>query len=143
MPSVTSPDKQKDGNSSFSCLACCFTRNHEEGPSQGRSRRNDSFNLFPGNGWIWWSRPNKQRSKRTRGRRQSTDDLAKRAERAVSLVQMGEVSRARQALEGAQMAPGTLATLRDLTDPRKRPPVPSFVQDDPRIPATRAVRVGR
>ena len=59
-----------------------------------------------------------------RRRRQSTDDLAKRAERAVSLVQMGEVSRARQALEGAQMAPGTVATLRDLTDPRKRPPVP-------------------
>ena len=57
-------------------------------------------------------------------RRQSTDDSAKRVERAVSLAQMGEVTRARQALEGAQMALGTLATLRDLTDPRKRPPVP-------------------
>ena len=59
-----------------------------------------------------------------RRRRQSTDDSAKRAERAVSLAQMGEVTRARQPLEGAQMALGTLATLRDLTDPRKRPPVP-------------------
>ena len=68
-----------------------------------------------------------QQSSVRRRRRQSTDDLAKRAERAVTLVQMGEVSRARQALEGAQLAPGTLDTLRALTDPRKRPPVPREV----------------
>ena len=68
-----------------------------------------------------------QQSSVRRRRRHSTDDLAKRAERAVTLVQMGEVSRARQALEGAQLAPGTLDTLRALTDPRKRPPVPREV----------------
>ena len=36
------------------------------GHPPGRSWRNDSFGLFPGDGWIWWNRPNKQRSKRTR-----------------------------------------------------------------------------
>ena len=38
-------------------------------------------------------------------------------ERAVSFAQMGELSAARQALEGAQLAPGTLATLAALTNP--------------------------
>ena len=36
----------------------------------------------------------------------------------------GELSAARHALEGAELAPGTLATLRAVTDPDKRPPVP-------------------
>ena len=61
-----------------------------------------------------------QQSSVRRRRGESTDDLAKCVERVVALVQMGEVSRARQALEGAQLAPGTLATLRALTNPRKR-----------------------
>ena len=38
------------------------------------------------------------------------------------LAQMGELSAARQALDGAHVAPGTQATLRALTDPEKRPP---------------------
>ena len=92
----------------------------------GQSWRHDSPSLLLGDGWTWWNRPDKQTSKRTRVRSDGgggpIDDVAKRAERAVSLVQMGE-ARARQALEGAQVAPGTLATLRALTDPRKRPPV--------------------
>ena len=47
-----------------------------------------------------------------------------RAARAVSLVHMGELSATRQALEGAPVAPGTHATLRTLTDPECRPPLP-------------------
>ena len=39
-------------------------------------------------------------------------------------MQVGELSAARQALEGASMAPGTIATLRELTHPDRRPPVP-------------------
>ena len=42
----------------------------------------------------------------------------------LSLVQLGEISVGRQALEGACLAPGNLATLGILTDPNKRPPVP-------------------
>ena len=49
-----------------------------------------------------------------RRRHQHHDDDAKRATRALSLVQVGELSAARQALEGASMAPGTIATLREL-----------------------------
>ena len=59
-----------------------------------------------------------------RRRRQQSDDDGKRAARALSLVYMGELSAARQALESAPVAPGTMATLRALTDPEKRPPVP-------------------
>ena len=35
---------------------------------------------------------------------------------------MGELSATRQALDGAPISPGTLATLRALIDPEKRPP---------------------
>ena len=54
-----------------------------------------------------------------RRRREQGDGVEKRANRVLSLVQMGELSAARQALDGA---PRTLATLRALTDPEKRPP---------------------
>ena len=42
---------------------------------------------------------------------------------ARSFVHMGELSAARRALEAAPVAPGTMATLRKLTDPERRPPV--------------------
>ena len=41
----------------------------------------------------------------------------RRAARAMTLTQMGELSAARQALEGAPVAIGTMSTLRALTDP--------------------------
>ena len=59
-----------------------------------------------------------------RRRHQHHDYDVKRATRALSLVQVGELSAARQVLEGASMAPGTIAILRELTDPHRRPPVP-------------------
>ena len=43
-----------------------------------------------------------------RRRRQQSDDDGKRAARALYFVQMGELSAARQALEGARVAPGTM-----------------------------------
>ena len=58
-----------------------------------------------------------------RRRRRGSDEEAVRATRALSLVHMGELSAARQALEGASLAPGNLATLGMLTDPARRPPV--------------------
>ena len=42
-----------------------------------------------------------------RRRRERTGDVERRAARAVRLVQMGELSAGRQALEGAEVAPGT------------------------------------
>ena len=47
-----------------------------------------------------------------------------RVRRAENLVHVGEVSSARQALEGAAVAPGTQATLDKLQDVRRRPPQP-------------------
>ena len=58
-------------------------------------------------------------------RRKSQDDeVAKRSDRVQSFVQIGELSAARQALEGAAVARGTEATRAALTDPAKRPPDP-------------------
>ena len=59
-----------------------------------------------------------------RRRRDQVIDVEKRAARALSLVRQGELSYARLALEGAEVAPGNLATLRELTNPEKRPPRP-------------------
>ena len=59
-----------------------------------------------------------------RARRRHRSDEATRAARAMSLVQVGELSAARQALEGAALTPGNLATLRALTHPSKRPAFP-------------------
>ena len=47
-----------------------------------------------------------------------------RAASSVSLVHVVELSAARQALERAPVAPGTHATLRVLTDPERRRPLP-------------------
>ena len=61
---------------------------------------------------------------RRRSRRRRTDDLELRAARAEMLVQLGELFSARQALEGAELAPGDRNTLRQLTDVNRRRPVP-------------------
>ena len=50
------------------------------------------------------------------------DDVESRAGRAEALVHMGEFSAARQALEGAALAPGTDATLAMLQNPLRRLP---------------------
>ena len=59
-----------------------------------------------------------------RARRRDRSNEATLAARAMSLVQVGELSAARQALEGAALVPGNLATMRALKDPAKRPPFP-------------------
>ena len=61
---------------------------------------------------------------RRRVRRRAQDDLELRAIRAERLVQVGELSSACQALEGAPLAPGNQATLRQFTDASRRPPQP-------------------
>ena len=59
----------------------------------------------------------------SRRRHNQVDSLEKRANKGLSLVQIGELSAAR-VVEGAEVAPGTLATLRELTNPERRPPRP-------------------
>ena len=50
--------------------------------------------------------------------------LERRAARAHTLVRLGEVSAARQALVSEAVAPGNATTLRELSDPNRRPQVP-------------------
>ena len=57
-----------------------------------------------------------------RRRRRQPDESERRAARAHSMVQMGELSRGRAVLEAAELAPGTNETLEALRDPRCRPP---------------------
>ena len=62
-------------------------------------------------------------------RRQEDDDLARRVARAERLARLGELSSARQALESAAVAPGSLRTLHELTNPERRPAVPRSLLD--------------
>ena len=59
-----------------------------------------------------------------RRRRRQCVDEERQVTRALSFVHMGELSAARQAIEGAPMASGTIATLRALTDLERRLPIP-------------------
>ena len=52
-----------------------------------------------------------------RRRTHQNDSLERRAECAEALVQIGELSAGRRALEGAPLAPGNMATLRELQNP--------------------------
>ena len=63
-------------------------------------------------------------SKVRASRRPRQDNIQSRVQRAEALAQMGELSAGRQALEGADVAPGNLATLAQLTNPVRRPPIP-------------------
>ena len=58
---------------------------------------------------------------RRRMRRRRGDDVEQRATRAETLIQLGEFSSVRRALEGSELAPGTTATMNALTDERRRP----------------------
>ena len=57
---------------------------------------------------------------RKRRRQRADQDLERRAARVLSPVQMGELTAGRQALEGAELAPGNLHTLEALRDPSRR-----------------------
>ena len=61
---------------------------------------------------------------RRRGLRRSGDNIEQRAIRAETFVQVGELSHARQVLEGADLAPGNQTTLDALRDEIRRPANP-------------------
>ena len=100
---------------------------HRRGRYVPKEQLQDRFRQFERGKWLQLLRMSqdvcaKSQSRSFRSRRREREDEA-RAARALSLVHMGELSAARQALEGAPMAPGTHATLRALTDP-ERPAFP-------------------
>ena len=55
-----------------------------------------------------------------------TQDVEKRAAKVSMVVQLSEFSSAREALEGADLAPSTRATLAALRDPARRPEGPRY-----------------
>ena len=61
---------------------------------------------------------------RRRGLRRSGDNIEQRAIRAETFVQVGELSHARQVLEGADLAPGNQTTLDAFRDEIRRPANP-------------------
>ena len=84
--------------------------------------------MFKGGGRTSSSLPDSATKQLTRhqcaGDAGNKEALEKRADRALDLVQMGELSAARHALEGDPIAPGSQHTLHALQDPNRRPPVP-------------------
>ena len=76
--------------------------------------------------------------------RRGGDDVERRVRRAENLVHVGEFSSARQALEGAALAPGTRATLDKLQDARRRLPQPrEALPRDHGFPTCNSLRFGR
>ena len=79
-------------------------------------------------------------ARRRKHRQQEGDNLERRAARAEMLVALGELSFARQALEGEEVAPGTRDTLEKLKDETKRRPFPrdplppEILNFSPRVP---------
>ncbi len=75
-----------------------------------------------------------------RRRDTQSNEMERRAARALSLVQMGELSSGRQALEGASLAPCSEQSLNSLCDPERRPPRPrdpiprNILEHQPAIP---------
>ena len=61
---------------------------------------------------------------RCRRRSRQVDEVEQRAIRAETLIHLGELSHARQVLEGAELAPGNQPTLDALQDEERRPPLP-------------------
>ena len=72
---------------------------------------------------LEWAEQASQATRRRRRRSNHSDQATQRAMRAQNLVLLGEMSAGRQALEGAELAPGTQATLDALCDRERRPPV--------------------
>ena len=74
------------------------------------------FQLFAQGQWAASASCDDRQLRDGRRRRVNGDDLERRAKRAELLVGMGELSSARQALEGAELALGTNETLQMLSD---------------------------
>ena len=79
---------------------------------------------------------------RCRSRKRVRDDDECRAAKAAMLVSIGELSSARQALEGAQLASGDQETLNSLRNPTRRPVEGPFARGVGHFPAASQVPVG-
>lgn len=99
-------------------------RTHARGPS--RKELEERIARFQNGEWVALIREARAAGtmrRRPRAAAPSEEEtLRRRAERAKACVRRGEVSRGRQVLCAAALAPGTDATLEELRDPERRPP---------------------
>ena len=116
-----------NGNSSY-CFPDCFCSGLLGVARFQRRSCTDVWRLFSRGEWASLMACGKECTSRgaqacsRRGRRANHDDLESRAARAEALVQIGELSSARLALEGASVAPGNQETRAALQNPERRPP---------------------
>ena len=99
-------------------------RSHQRNPKKHElEKRLERFHNQEWATLIQESREAGARPRKSACTRPETTSLGTKARRAEQCVRQGEVSRGRQALCANSLAPGTPDTLRELTDPEKRPPV--------------------
>ena len=124
------PARQERGWKLFVLLPRLLLFRHARGGNMGKEKFAKRCDMFVDGEWAELLRGSRKCAEdmaslnRRRQRRVHADPFVKRVEKATMLVQVGELSSARQALEGAELAPGNDATLTALKDPSKRPPVP-------------------
>ena len=123
------PARQERGWKLIVLLPRLFLFKNAPGGTLGKEKFAKRFDMFVDGEWAELFRSSRKCAedmasvKRRRQRRGHTDPDAKRLEKAMMLVQLGELS-SRKALEGTELAPGTQTTLNALKDTCKRPPVP-------------------
>ena len=120
-------DRKEDGNSSCCCPGCYST---DLQVLISKEKLVGRFQMFARGEWILLLRASAtcdEQAAKTRYRKchRDGDDVERRIMRVGRLVELGELSSARQALEGAAVAPGDQATLDKLQDERRRPQQPS------------------
>ena len=121
------PRQERAWNSSCCCPACSFTVPPEVVWLRRPNSWNVLHNLLQVSGTVCWRRVRggeEGSDLARRKRRREQDELVKRAARAEKLGHLGELSAARQALEGEAVAPGALRTQAALMDPDRRLPIP-------------------
>ena len=122
--------RQERGWKLFILLPRLLLFKNPRGGMLGKEKFAKRFNMFLDGAWSELLRLSRcsaddmVNSSRRRRRCQQIDPDTKRVEKALRLVQLGELSSARQASEGAELAPGNIATHRALTDASRRQPEP-------------------
>ena len=128
-PEATTRDQER-GWKLFLMIPRMLLHRGPEGGGIARSKLIAKFEAFARGEWLQLVATSEACNekaavaRRRQGRRGQQDTIDNRTGRAEMLVQLGELSSARQAVEGASLAPGTEATLTKLTDETKRPSRP-------------------
>ena len=121
------PRRSGGGNCSSYSQGFCCTDLREVDWSHRRSCKNKSTSFCKDSGSRYWKHPSsclfKEQQQVADGDGGQKDTIERRAARAFELCQLGELSSARQALEGAAIAPGDSRTEKLLKDETRRPRV--------------------